>query len=313
MTNINNRKMSEMTLNYLISTSLRGISQVVLTDNVVSGLIFLIAITVSDYRLGIVALASAIIGTLIGYIGGADRTIVDKGLFGFNSVLIGLAVFIFFTGTVRWGIALVGAAFVAIFTAAMMEFLKNLQIPVLTSPYVIMTWILLLASYNLKIFHLTPQLVPQYLAHWSISSGGTLNIIDGLIDGIGQVFFESYRLSAILIIVGIFWADRKLGIYAVLGTVIGWLTAYSLQPSYALINLGLYGYNAVLTMIAVAGTFDADSPFALIRGIIATIIVVPITASINTLLLPYGIPPLTMPFVLVTWIFIGARRVLPKL
>ena len=65
--------------------------------------------------------------------------------------------------------------------------------------------------------------------------------------------------------------------------------------------------------MAISQVNDDTRPFAPITGVMAAMITVPITASIDTWLMPYGIPGLTMPFVLVTWIFIGARKVLPKL
>ena len=51
--------------------------------------------------------------------------------------------------------------------------------------------------------------------------------------------------------------------------------------------------------------------FALISGVAATIITVPITAGISP-----GFSrgsSATMPFVVVTWIFVGARKILTKL
>lgn len=298
---------------YLISTSLKGISQVILIENAVSGLIILIAISIANYRLGIVALVSTIIGTLVAKAGGADETLIDQGLFGYNSMLVGLALSLFLTGSMRWGIAFAGAAFAALLTAAMMHFLKNLGIPVLTLPYIVLTWLFLLASYHLRIFQLTPGLVPQDLTHWSINIKGTIDVIGGLVDGIGQVYFQTEFWSGILILIGVFWANWRFGIYTVLGTGIGWLTAYMLGSENALMNLGLYGFNAVLTILAVSAVFDTDRPFAPVTGGIAAISTVPITAGMDIWLAPYGLPALTMPFVIVTWIFIGARKVLPQI
>lgn len=310
----NNRNIKRK-MNYanLISVSLKGISQVILIENPVSGLIILIAITIANYRLGIMALLSALIGTSVGYGAGADKSIVEKGLFGYNSVLIGLSLSSFLTGNTRWVVALAIAGFVAVFAAAMMSFLEKLKLPAFTFPYIILTWLILLASYHLQIFKLAPELVPQNLSNVHLETGGQINIINGLVNGIGQVYFQKQLLAGILILIGILYDSWKLGAYAILGTSIGWLTAYILQPEPSLINLGLYGYNAVLTILALATVPKVDRPFAIATEIIAGIITVPIAASINTLLAPYGLPGLTMPFVLVTWIFIGARNVLPKL
>src|SRR6478672_6777569 len=86
------------TLTWLINSSLKGISQVILIENVVTGLIILVAIMISSTYLGIITLLSAIIGTLIGKIGGADIDSVNQGLYGYNSVLTGMALSLFLSG-----------------------------------------------------------------------------------------------------------------------------------------------------------------------------------------------------------------------
>lgn len=296
-----------------ISTTFKGISQVILIENAVTGLIILIAIMVSSVSIGIIALLSACIAAFIGRFGGTDKTIVNQGLLGYNSVLAGIALALNLEGGWRWAIALAGAAVAALFTAAMMHWMRNSQMPVLTFPYIILTWFLLLASYRLGTFQLSPDLVPQDLSHWKLQSGGTIDWMHGLVNGVGQVYFQDSFWSGILILLGVFWASWRLGLYAVLGSVIAGLTAYGLGTEVTLLNLGLYGYNAVLTILAVAAVFDAKSRLAPLSGIIAAVITVPVTASIDTWLLPYGLPTLTMPFVLSTWLLLAARKVIPKL
>ena len=108
-----------------IAASLKGISQVILIENAITGLLILIAITIDSYYLGIIALLSAIIGTLVGKFGGADEKTINQGLFGYNSVLTGMALALFLSGPYMWIIALVGAAVAAIFTATMYAFYEK--------------------------------------------------------------------------------------------------------------------------------------------------------------------------------------------
>ncbi|KNF07696.1 urea transporter [Gottschalkia purinilytica] len=305
--------MRETSFNSFISACLKGISQIIFIDNAVLGVIILIAISIVNYKLGIVSLISSIIGTLVGHFGGGNKSLVNQGLFGYNSILTGLALSLFLTGDVRWIMAIVGALFAAIFTGAMMHFLKNLNIPVLTFPFVILTWLLLLADYQLNILKLTSELAPQDLSHWKLNIKSTISLIDGLVNGVGQVYFIDNIWPGILILIGVFWADWKLGFYSIIGSGIGFLTAYILGGEHALISLGAYGYNAVLTTLAVSAVFDVKNSLAKIMGCIAAIITVPITAGVHAFLLPYGLPTLSMPFVIVTWIFLGSRRALNKL
>ncbi|MEH6947618.1 urea transporter [Bacillus sp. JJ634] len=304
---------SKETFYSMISVSLKGISQVALIENAISGFIILIAITISSYYLGIMTLASSIIGTLIGKVGGADENSVRAGLYGYNSVLTGIALTIFLTESSKWIIALFGAAFAAILSAAMMHFMKNTAIPILTFPFIILTWFMLLTSYRLKAFQLNTALVPQSLVHWKLNIAGEIDWTEGIFNGIGQIFFLANTISGVLLFVALFWAGWRFGLYAILGNTISLLTAYGLGGEHSLILMGLYGYNAILTALAVSLVFkDKNNRFAPLIGIIAACFTVPLTASISTWLLPYGLPALTMPFVLSTWLFLGARKVLPK-
>ncbi|MEK5331453.1 urea transporter [Lysinibacillus sp. FSL W8-0992] len=298
----------------VILASLIGFSQVVFIENAISGFIILLAITIYSYKLGIISLLSSIVGTLIGKIGGAQENSVRSGLFGYNSVLTALAISLFLTGTSRWGIALLGAMIAAIFTATMMHFLKNIDMPVLTFPFIILTWFILLASYKLNVFHLSESLVPQSLSYWQLNIAGELNWAVGFLNNIEQIFFLNHPLSGVLLYTAIFWASWKLGLNAVIGSVVALVLSYGLGGEHALIIGGLYGYNAILTCMAVSTVFSTKSNrFRIISGILATCVTIPLTASFSTWLLPYGLPVLTIPFVLSTWLFLGARKVIPNL
>lgn len=296
-----------------ILVSLKSISQVIFVENSVSGLIMLMAVAILDYKLGIITFLSGLIGSLVASFGGADKDDVEQGLYGFNSVLIGMALFIFIQGPIRWIIALIGAGFGALYYGAIKHILRKTELPVLTFPYITSTWIILLASYSLGTFQLAADLIPNNLADWTFEIGGSINYVEGLINGIGQVYFQTNIWAGILILIAVFWDSKKLGVYTILGTIVGTLTAYIVRPEINSINLGLYGYNAVLAIITIYTYGDETNKFRPITGIIAAMATIPIIAGINTLFIPYGIPTLTMPFVLVSWIFIGTKKILPKI
>lgn len=306
--------LSEAVFSRLITASLKGISQVILIENVMTGFLILVAITIFSYYLGIIALLSAIIGTLAGKLGAADEKIINQGLLGYNSVLTGIALASFLTGPYMWLVALIGSAVAAIFTAAMMHFTKRTEVPILTFPFVILTWFILLASYKLNGVKLSSALIPQDLTHWELKTAGGVNLVDGVFHGIGQVFFLNNTVSGILIFLAVFWAGRKLGLYAVIGNAVAIIIAFLLGGERSLITLGLYGYNAILTILAVSAIFKSEhNRFSFLSGIISACLTVPITAGLSTYLLPYGLPALTMPFVLCSWLFLGARKVLQNL
>lgn len=299
-------------LGSFLIASLKGISQVLLIENAITGLFILLAISTSSLVLGIVTILAACIGTLIGIVGGATKELIHQGLLSYNSVLTAIALTLFLDGPYNWLIALIGAAIATLFTAAMIHVMRDSGIPILTFPFIVLTWLTLLATYKLKSFRLTPKLVPQDLTHWELDIAGDVNWIEGMFNGIGQIFFLHNTPSGILLFIGVFLAGWRFGVYAVVGNLIALLTSIWLGGEYSLIFNGLYGYNAILTVFAVSLVFShARNGWAIIAGIIGAAISVPLTASIATFLLPFGLPALTMPFVLSTWLLLGARKIFP--
>ncbi|WP_233193476.1 urea transporter [Sporosarcina sp. P3] len=306
--------MKEGSFTAFLKESLKGISQIIYIENTITGLLILLAITVSSFSLGIIALLSAMIGTLVAKIGGADRTLIRQGLMSYNSVLTGLVLQTFLTGPTAWIVALVGAAITAIFTATLMYFFGNVGIPILTLPFILLTWFTLLASYKLEGIKLSDSLSPQSLANWELHIEGKINLLQSTFNGIGQIFFLTEAIPGLLLFIAVFWASTKMGIYAVIGNVVACVAALALAGEHALILLGLYGYNAILTILAVSVVYNTkENRYAPITGIVAACITVPLMASVSIWLLPLGLPALTMPFVLSTWLILGARKILPNI
>ncbi|MBV9231624.1 MAG: urea transporter, partial [Chloroflexi bacterium] len=90
-----------------------------------------------------------------------------------------------------------------------------------------------------------------------------------------------------------------------LGSLVGMLTALFLFGGSGFwVFHGLYGYNAVLAGIAVGGLFYVltweSALYALVCCLVSTVIM----AAISVFLSPLGMPALTAPFVLSTWLFL---------
>lgn len=297
----------------IILTALKGISQVVLIENSVSGLIILFGIAIYSPEVALIAFASSLIGTLVGYYGGGDHKAVEKGLFGFNSVLTGIALLLFMHGESRWFLAVTGAAATALLTAAFMDIAKRFELPVLTFPFIMITWFLLLSSYRLKTLYISDELSPQSLSSFKFENEGNIELIEGLFKGFSEIYLFDYFWSGVFMLAALFWAGWRYGVFAIFGTAVSWVTAFSLGGDFKSLNLGLYSYNAVLTILAVGFTYSPHRRIVPFAGILAAMMTVPVTASIDTWLLPFGLPPLSMPFVLCTWTFICARRILPDI
>jgi len=108
----------------------------------------------------------------------------------------------------------------------------------------------------------------------------------------------------VIILVGMAVCSPISAGFALLGSVISTLTALGLGASSTSVYMGLWGYSAVLSSIAVGGMFFVANSLSLfIYAILASIFTAIIHGAIASLLTPFGLPALTFPFNLVAWIW----------
>ncbi len=296
-----------------IFASLKGFSQVLLIGNALSGLLILIGITLFSPILGLYTFLAAMIGTITGKLIHANSFLVQEGIYGFNSVLCAITPILFLNGNKRWVLALVAAVLAAISMRLLTKLFDQWNIPVLTAPFVIITWIGLLVAYRVDALYMDPDFVISSPAMWNISTKGTPSLWKGMIKGIGEVFVIDSLWTGSLILIGLFFVGWHFGLFAIIGAFVSWLTAFFIGVDTQSLNLGLYNYNAVLTVIAVGLVFNKKEQPTLVTAIIAATLTVPVTAGLEIILNPIGLPALTLPFIVCTWLFTGLRKFFPMI
>lgn len=306
-----------------LDTILRGCGQVMFQNNPLTGLLFLIGIFVNSALLGLAGLIGLVVSTLTAIILRADHSLVRAGLFGFNGILtgIGLAFFLQWNGTLVVYIIL-AAIVSAIIMMGFINLMGGRDIPALTAPFVVSAWLFLFGVFLFR--HLQPATMIQPallnpnaaiqtelrpLPTMLTGAGITpLNLLEAFFRGIGEVFFQDNLATGVIFLIAILVNSRISALFAALGSLVGMLTALFLcgGNGYWVFH-GLYGFNAVLTAIALGGLFYVltwqSAIYALIGAMVSTIIM----ASISVFLSPLGMPALTAPFVISAWLFILPR------
>jgi hypothetical protein len=132
-------------------------------------------------------------------------------------------------------------------------------------------------------------------AHSHRSAGVThaaVGAIDILLRGVGQVMFQNNPITGLLFLVGIFINSYEYGLTALLGLVVATFAAYLLGADRTLIRNGLFGFNGVLTGIALSVFLQWDWHVALyiiLGAIVSTIAMM----GLAKLLISWDIAPLT--------------------
>jgi urea transporter len=299
-----------------VDINLRGIGQVMFQDNPLSGALFLAAIAWGSYAAGVPQVAIAgvvaiIVATLTAQWLRVDDASLNAGLYGFNAILVGLALATFLApGPLLWVYVILGAAVSVVVMLATTNVVKPWG-GALTFPFVLTTWLLLLATYGFSGLAGTGLPSGNVVIAFQPYEANPLKLIDlvqGVLQSISQVFLKGSGVAALLLLAGLAVNSLAAAAFALAGAIVAVLTAHLFGAESELITGGLLGFSPVLTAIALGTVFYRPSLRVAAYTALGTVFTVVVQAALNVALTPFAIPALTAPFVLVTWLFLLPRQ-----
>lgn len=278
---------------------LNGISQIMLQQNRLCGILFLAGLFIGHWIYGLAALLAVLCGTLTAQILKYDVKEIDSGLYGFSPALTGVVlVFLFKPVFAIWLLIIIGSVVAAI----LQHFFIKRNFPAYTFPFILISWVLIFLIRNLG-----------SIPGSDIETNEILSLsADSLLIGTksyGQVIFQSNTLAGILFFIGVLISNRAAGVYALISAfLISFLSLLTGQNPES-INMGLYGFNPVLTAIVFAGIRPKDGLWVLISILI--------TFGINLILVEADLLKafggvLTFPFVTGVWLTLLIQKFFPK-
>jgi urea transporter len=284
----------------LITSTLSGYGQIFFSTHWYVGLFF-IAATFTVPVQGAVGLSALLLSNFWARLFGFRDAWIRQGYFAYNGLLIGLALGMTYSATFTFFILLLIVTMLGVLVAATLRsvFENYLFIPVLSTPFVLTTWIVLAAArkfqgllYTLKPFEVT------YL------SGVFPSFIDLFFRSLGAAFFLLNTPAGILVAVGVLVFSRQAFFLSFTGFVSGYIVYMLLGGNMADLTTGYVGFNFALTAIAVGGIWTVPGPDSFLLAVIGSAVCAVIAVASALWLDPFGLPALAFPFVVSTSIII---------
>lgn len=272
-----------------------GPSQIFFQRNAITGVLILAAFVVADWRMAVLVLVGAAGGMIGGRLSAYQDADIAAGRQSFCGALVGAAVFAALGGSAWWSGALAFAGGIAtgpvtrlvdlLFTRTP---LKTYALPYTTAPFVIVATIIAVSTRPLAVASSSaPGLadpVPAFLV--------------SLLTNVSQVVLVDSPWAGALILAGLFVAGLRIGLAAVLGSVVGSLVSVALGEPWTVISSGIEDYSGVLTAIALAVAFFKSSVGSWLYALPWIVV----TAVVTLLMHRLGLDTYTWPYILTTWV-----------
>ncbi|MEO9495207.1 MAG: urea transporter [Vibrio splendidus] len=269
---------------------LNGIGQVYFTPSAMTSLLLLLAISIESLSLAFLTLLGASCSYALARYSIKQSKDLDNGMFALNGALIGLFIGNFFGVTPLLALVTVLGALLTVPIANIVFRFKKYR--GYTSAFILTSWLIYIIQSSLGLSVFSAPLMPLI----SIAANSSFNlptVVIPLLKGISQVSFIENALSGLVILLAIALNNIKHAIWVVLAVIMS--TAFSdlIGASDELVAQGLYGYNAILTTLALV--LYPRIPWALI--LLGMLLSCLITLGFHEL----SLLPLTAPFILSTW------------
>lgn len=275
---------------------LKGIGQIMLQENSLTGLMFLIGILINSPLMAVGTLLGAVVGTLTAKLLKFDEGNINSGLYGFNAALVGIALLVFFHATIVVWISIVA---LSALSAVLMNYCLQKKIPIFTFPFILLVWI------ALYLFHTVVPIEPPTQAELAglIEETATFNLANfGF--GFGEVIFQGSFVSGLVFFLAVYLSSPNAALWGLAGTFAGGLFAGLIVDKFDAVQQGWFTFNSVLCAITFSGVQRRNGIFVLIAVFLSVVT--------ENIMMNKGLTFLTFPFVLATWLTLVVRDVLLK-
>jgi urea transporter len=237
---------------------LRGFSQCAFQANEITGILFVVAVAVINWRMAAFYVVGVVVGTLAARALQGIGDLLDLGLYGFNSGLVGLALGNFFQPEpMLWLWVVVFAIVAAAVTVAMS---KWVPVPFLAAPFILTFWAVWLLADRLGLTKVDFGAFQEADVHWGAS----------IIAALGSALFVTSLVTGAIFLAGIAISNWRHAVVAVIGAFVANAIAAQAGAKGSAINIGFVGFNGVLAALAAYVIVAADLRLVVLGSLLAT-------------------------------------------
>ena len=283
--------------------------------------VILMVVTFFDLYAGLLGFLSVIITNLLGFLMGFDKKIISRGVFGFNSLLVGLGLGIYFEPSLYLVIVIVMAAILTLLIAVSLQgVIGKYALPYLSIPFLLSIWIMTLATKEFTALGISERGIYTFNDLYTIGGDPLVRIYEWWNDlqlprslriyfiSLGAILFQYNLLSGIILALGMLLYSRISFSLSLIGFYTAYLFYDIIGANISELSYSYIGFNYILTSIAVGGFFIIPSKRSYLWVVFLIPIVAMTTISLSKVFTVFSLPIYSLPFNLVVLLFLYALK-----
>lgn len=319
MNNIQTTVLKE-NLQLFIKGILNSYSQVFFSEKLLFSFLLLLVTFVDPYA-GFFGFMAVLATNTIALFFGLNKYIVAKGLYGFNSLLVGLGLGIYFVpGWHLFAVILLGSLLTLFISISLEGIIGKYALPYLSLPFIFTIWIIILATrefgelgisqrgvYTInELYQVGGKTIVQ-IYHWWHNLPVTESLRVYFVS-LGAIFFQFNVFSGILIAAGLLYYSRIAFSLSLLGFYTAFVFYNFIGANITELNYSYIGFNYILTAIALGGFFVIPGKVSYLWVILIIPVVALLTISLNKIMSVFFLPVYSLPFNVMVLLFLYALK-----
>lgn len=287
--------------------------------------VLLVIISFFDYGAGIGGLLAVLVANLMAWGLGYNNHLIKSGFYGYNALLVGLGVGLFYQPSVQvYVLIIIAAVLTFLITIVFQGVLGKYGLPFLSIPFLFGIWIVALSGGELSSLNMSERGIFTYNELYALGGQNFVDVYDFLekhisnsfvriyFHSLGAIFFQSHLLAGIIIAIGLLIYSRITFVLSVLGFSVAFLFYWLVGIEFSTLGYTFIGFNYILTAIALGGYYLVPGRVSfgwIVLMLPAVVLVTTSTQQIFTLL---KISAYSLPFNIVVLVFLYALKLREK-
>ena len=281
----------------------------------------LVFISFFDYGAGIGGLIAVAIANALAWHLGYSSFYIRSGLYGFNSLLVGLGAGLIYQPSFELYVLIAIAAIICFFlTIVFQGVLGKYGLPFLSIPFLLTIWIVSLSTGQFNALNISERGIFTYNELFGLGGNTMVNLynwLDNLVGSffirvyfysLGAIFFQKGLLAGIIISMGLLFYSRIVFMLSILGYSVSYLFYIFVGIDFNTLGYTFIGFNYILTAVALGGYYLIPGRISYAWIVILLPTVVLITISTQQLFNNLYLSAYSLPFNMVVLMFLYALK-----